>query len=97
MVLEEIHILGHLIDLFFDLLELGLQIFEIAFEVQHLLITLLLIILRAALSFLEHSPIYTVDYKAGALLHLSTHYLTINQKEKELISFIHLGQQNLEI
>lgn len=45
MVLEEIHILGHLIDLFFDLLELGLQIFEVALEVQHLLITLLLIIL----------------------------------------------------
>ncbi len=45
MVLEEIHILGHLIDLLFDLLELGLQVFEVALEVQHLLITLLLIIL----------------------------------------------------
>ena len=71
MVLEEIHILGHFIDLFFDLLELRLQVFEVALEVQYLLVTLLLVILRASLSFLEHSPIYTVDYKAGAFSHLS--------------------------
>lgn len=77
MILEEIHILGHFIDLFFDLLELRLQVFEVALEVQYLLVTLLLVILRASLSFLEHSPIYTVDYKAGALSHLSIHNLSI--------------------
>ena len=90
MVLEEIHILGHLIDLFFDLLELGLQVFEVALEVQHLLITLLLIILRATLSFLEHSPIYTVDYKAGALSNLSIHNLSISiKKRKNQYLFVH--------
>jgi hypothetical protein len=33
VVLEEIDILWHLIDLFFDLLELRLKVFEVAFEV----------------------------------------------------------------
>ena len=90
MVLEEIHILGHFIDLFFDLLKLGLQVFEVAFEVQHLLITLLLIILRATLSLVEHSPIYTVDYKAGALLNLSIHKFLIFIKEtKNPYLFVH--------
>lgn len=55
MVLEEIHILGHLVNLPLDLLELGLETLEVGLEVQHLLGALLLLRLAAAaLALLEH-------------------------------------------
>ena len=54
VVLEEVHVLGHLVDLPLDLLELGLQALEIGLEVEHLLRTLLLLRLAAAFTLVEH-------------------------------------------
>jgi hypothetical protein len=54
VVLEEVDVLGHLVDLALDLLELGLQTLEVALEVEDLLRALLLLALAAALTLLEH-------------------------------------------
>lgn len=55
MVLEEIDILGHLVDFPLDLLELGLETLEVGLEVEHLLATLFFFRLAAAaLPLLEH-------------------------------------------
>lgn len=55
MVLEEIHILGHLVDLPLYLLELGLETLEVGLEVEYLLAALFLLRLAAAaFALLEH-------------------------------------------
>jgi hypothetical protein len=72
VVLEEVDVLGHLVDLPLDLLELRLQALEVALEVQDLLRTLLLLVLTAALSLLEHR--------------INANYIALRQDRGEYIS-----------
>lgn len=58
MVFEEINILGHLVDFFFDLLELGFKILEICIEMHDLLAPFLLFNFECALALIKHNINY---------------------------------------
>jgi hypothetical protein len=81
VVLEEIHVLGHLVDLPLDLLELGLETLEVGLEVQHLLRTLVLLRLAtAALAFLEHH-LYSINARGGDLME----YREMNENDSRVM------------